>query len=226
MHTLESSSILRLSCELLSAHSALPVTDLVGYESLVQVILREGLDRLDGDFLEIGCFLGGGTAKLAALAERSGKSVWVIDVFDPDFDHTRNAAGEPMAGLYSRFLGCRTQADVFRLVTKPWANRIHTIQQDSMKAELPAETRLAFAFVDGNHDPAWVKNDFRLVWKHLLPGGWAAFHNYAGDLPEVTATLNSLLTQYSAEIDRVERIKEKWVLLVRKRTPRTEWKKL
>ena len=91
---------------------------------------------------------------------------------------------------------------------------------------MPEGTRLAFAFVDGNPDPASVRNDFHLVWKHLLAGGWAAFHHYAGDAPEVTTALNSLLTEYSAEIDRVERVKEQRVLLVRKRTPRTEWKKL
>jgi SAM-dependent methyltransferase len=226
MYTLESTSILWLNQKEQASQAPPPVTDLVGYESLLQLVRREKLDRLQGDFLEIGCFLGGGTAKLAALAEGAGKQVWVIDVFDPGFDQTRNTAGERMADLYSRFLDCRSQADVFRHVTKPWAKCIRLIQQDSMKARLPEGTRLAFAFVDGNHDPAWIRNDFQIVWKHLAAGGWAGFHDYAGDLPQVTDTLNSLLTEYSAEIDRVERIKDKWVLLVRKSVQRTEWKKL
>ncbi len=75
-------------------------------------------------------------------------------------------------------------------------------------------------------DPARVGQEFRQAWKRLPVGEWTAFRPYAGNLPEITKTLNSLLTEYSAEIDRVERIKEKWVLLVKKRTARTVWKKL
>src|ERR1700722_11723255 len=94
-------------------------TDLVGYEALVEFIRREGADQLPGDFLEIGCFLGGGTAKLARLAQATGKRVWVIDVFDPGFDVTANASGSQMADLYEEFLcGC-TQAEVFASVTRP-----------------------------------------------------------------------------------------------------------
>lgn len=45
------------------------VTDLVGYDAVMNSLRREGRDRMEGDLLEIGCFLGGGTAKLAQLAE-------------------------------------------------------------------------------------------------------------------------------------------------------------
>jgi SAM-dependent methyltransferase len=193
-------------------------TDLVGYESLVHLIRREGLDRMEGDFLEIGCFLGGGTAKLASLAEVSGKRVWVIDVFNPDFDHTRNESGDSMAALYHGILNSSSQEEIFREVTKPWAARIQVIKEDSMKAHLPEGARLAFGFTDGNHDPAWVRSDFRLVWRHLVPGGWAGFHDYGGDLPEVTATLDMMMQEYAGEIERVEKVTEKWLLLIKKRT--------
>jgi len=76
------------------------------------------------------------------------------------------------------------------------------------------------------YDPARIKHEFREAWKRLPPGEWAGFSPYAGNLPEVTTALNSLLTEFAAEIDRVERIKGKWILRVRKRTARTEWKKL
>src|SRR5436190_5130580 len=160
------------------------VTDLVGYDALVNFIRKEGVDRLEGDFLEIGCFLGGGTAKLAQLARITGKLVWVIDVFDPSFDHTANTNGDRMADLYHDYLQSSSQEVIFRTVTRPWADRIRVIKEDSRKASLPEGTRLAFAFGDGNHDPIWVKNDFQLIWSHLVPGGWAGFHDYGGDLPE------------------------------------------
>jgi SAM-dependent methyltransferase len=193
-------------------------TDLVGYESLVNLIQREGLDLIPGDFLEIGCFLGGGTAKLAKVAQASGKFVWVIDVFDPQFDRTRNTGGDSMAELYHGFLSTGNQEEIFRLVTRPWAASVRVIKEDSMKARLPEGTRLVFGFTDGNHDPVWVASDFRLVWSHLVAGGWAGFHDYGGDLPEVTDVLDKLMREHAGEIERIERIPEKWVLLIKKRT--------
>jgi len=192
-------------------------TDLAGYEALIERIEREGLNRIAGDFLEIGCFLGGGTAKLAKIAASAGKRVFVIDLFDPSFDVTANLSGERMADLYHRFLGGLTQEEVFRRVTAPWAHAIQVIRQDSMKVQFPAEFKLAFAFVDGNHDPAWVSSDFELVWRHLVPGGWAGFHDYRGDLPDVTAALDRKLAQHENEIGRVETVPGRWMLLVEKR---------
>lgn len=144
------------------------------------------------------------------------KSVWVIDVFDPSFDLTRNLAGNRMADLYRSMLCGRTQEEIFRQVTAPWSGSIHVLKVDSMKASLPDRLRFSFAFTDGNHSPEWVKSDFQLVWKRLAPGGWAGFHDYGGDLPEVTAALNSMMALHRAEIGRVERIADRWILLVQK----------
>ena len=80
-----------------TASPLLPQTDLVGYNSLIEFLTQYRIGQIDGDFLEIGCFLGGGTAKLAQLATALGKRVWVIDIFDPDFDETKNAGGQSMA---------------------------------------------------------------------------------------------------------------------------------
>ncbi len=110
------------------------VTDLVGYDALVTFMRREGVDRMQGDFLEIGCFLGGGTAKLARLAQATGKLVWVIDVFDPGFDHTANTNGDRMADLYHGYLQSSSQEAIFRAVTKPWADCIRVIKEDSRKS--------------------------------------------------------------------------------------------
>lgn len=193
------------------------VTDLTGYEVLVDLIRREGLDRGMGDFLEIGCFLGGGTAKLAKVASAAGKRVWVIDLFDPSFDVTKNMAGDRMADLYRRYLQGHTQEEIFKQVTARWSSSIQVIKQDSMKARFPDGLRFTFAFTDGHHDPAWVKSDFELVWRRLSPGGWAGFHDYGGDLPEVTAMLDSLMAKHADEITKVEKIADRWILLIQKR---------
>jgi SAM-dependent methyltransferase len=225
MFTLPSSTLLVLERAKAIPRTKVPVlpavTDLVGYDALVNFMRREEIDLMEGDFLEIGCFLGGGTAKLARLAQSTGKLVWVIDVFDPGFDHTANTKGDRMADLYHGYLQSSSQEEIFRAVTKPWAECIRVIKEDSRKASLPDGTRLAFAFGDGNHDPIWVENDFRLIWRHLLPGGWAGFHDYGGDLPEVTATLDAMMRGHASEIERIETMKERWVLLVKKRSNST-----
>jgi hypothetical protein len=50
----------------------------------------------------------------------------------------------------------------------------------------------------------------------FLPGGWAGFHEYGGDLPDVTEALDSMMRDHASEIERVEMMKERWVLLVQK----------
>ena len=201
-----------------AAPVAIPeVTDLAGYDALLALIEREGLARRPGDFLEIGCLLGGGTAKLAKLAASVGKQVWVVDVFDPSFDVTKNLAGDRMSDLYRDYLRAQTQEQVFRQVTAPWAGSIQVLKQDSMKVRFPDGLRFVFAFVDGHHDPKWVRSDFATVWKRLHAGGWAGFHDYGGDLPEVTAALDSMLAQHAAQIGRVEKIQDRLILLVEKK---------
>jgi hypothetical protein len=122
-----------------------------------------------------------------------------------------------MADLYREHLHGCTQEEVFRRVTAPWAGSIQVLKHDSMKVRLPDGLRFTFAFADGNHDPRWVENDFALIWRRLEPGGWAGFHDYGGDLPEVTAMLDSMMARHAGEIRRVEKIADRWILLIEKR---------
>jgi hypothetical protein len=144
------------------------------------------------------------------------KRFYVVDIFDPNFDETRNAGGQSMAEYYAAYLQGASQEEIFEIVTGPWAESIQVIKEDSRKVHFPPQTRFAFAFVDGNHDPVWVENDFRLVWDHLTPGGWAGFHDYGGDLPQVTSLLDRMLQEYAEEINVVETLPGKWLLLVQK----------
>ena len=51
--------------------------DFVGYEVLIDFIEERALCELPGDLIEIGAFMGGGTAKLARFALIS-LGVWFI----------------------------------------------------------------------------------------------------------------------------------------------------
>jgi hypothetical protein len=50
------------------------------------------------------------------------------------------------------------------------------------------------------------------------PGGRAGFHDYGGDLPKVTAALDSMMRGHASENERVEMMKQRWGLLVQKRS--------
>jgi hypothetical protein len=178
-------------------------SDRVGYEVLLDELERHQIARIDGDILEIGALLGGGTAKLCGWAERNcpAKRVIAVDVFDPHFDPTATAAGWAMAKLYSAWIDGRDQRAVFDEVTRGCRNLV-VVAGDSTTVELPTE-QLAFAFIDGSHVSANVRTDFETAWSLLAPQGIAAFHDYGGDLPDLTSTLHECIGVHAGEIARV-----------------------
>jgi hypothetical protein len=180
-----------------------PWSDWVGYERLLDEIASRGIHRVQGDVLEIGALLGGGTVKLCRWFARNAaeKRVITVDVFDPGFDPTTTVAGWAMGDLYARSVGERDQRAVFDELTGDCANLV-VVAGDSTEVDIPTE-RLAFAFVDGSHVPEVVRSDFELVWARLAPGGVAAFHDYGGDLPGVTRTLHRCVGDHADEIARV-----------------------
>lgn len=180
-----------------------PWSDWTGYEVLLEEIERHGLDEVEGDVLEIGPLLGGGTAKLCGwFAVKTGnKRVVSVDIFDPTTDLTTTSEGWPMSDLYSELLAGRDQRTVFDEVTRHCVN-LDVVVGDSSTVQLPVE-RLAFAFVDGNHAASHVQKDFERTWERLSPGGIVAFHDYGEDLPSVTRTLHEAIGRHATEISRV-----------------------
>src|SRR5579884_3822394 len=180
-----------------------PWADSVGYELLLEEIESHALGHVEGDVLEIGVLLGGGTAKLCGwfASHSADKRVIAVDVFDPAFDPTTTAQGWTMSELYAHLIGDRDQRAIFDEVTRGYANLV-VVAGDSTSVQIPTD-RLAFAFVDGSHVPDDVRSDFELVWKRLTSGGIAAFHDYGGDLPEVTHTLHRCIGSHAEEIARL-----------------------
>ena len=191
--------------------------DFVGYEVLIDFMKERALHELEGDIVEIGAFLGGGTVKLARFAQKYGKRVFAIDIFDPRCDRTRDLSGTRMCDIYQAFLQGRSQLEVYRETTRGLDN-IVTLDKDSKEVEFPQEQRFIFGFIDGNHQPDYVRNDFYLVWRNLVPGGSVGFHDYDFDLPEVTEAVDGLIGEHKDEISEVHEIKEKHIVLLTKKT--------
>lgn len=198
------------------------VIDFIGYEVLLDFIKEKALYKLDGDLIEIGSYVGGGTVKLARFARKYHKKVYAVDLFDPSADETETPEGVKMSDVYEEFLEGRSQFEVYQEATHGFEN-IVTIKDDSKKVRFPRGQRFVFGFIDGNHHPEYVQNDFYVIWENLVPGGVLGFHDYNFELPEVTKAINSLMAEHAAEISGTHEIKDKHIVLLtkgEKTTPR------
>ena len=123
-----------------------------------------------------------------------------------------------MARIYADMLkrfGNRDQRTIFQKVTAGCDN-IQVIACDSMHLELPTN-RVAFAFIDGNHDPEYVRNDFGKIWPKVVPGGMIAFNDYGGNLPQTTSAIDGLIKDNREEIAEYVRIPSKTLIFLRRR---------
>lgn len=189
------------------------------YDVIVNHLKAHNVEQVPGDALEIGALFGEGTKVLSAyLSQTPEKTLYVLDVFNLKFDETQTENGVVMSSLYTGWLkqrNFRSQAQAFAFNTQGLRN-IQTIICDSKEAMIPAE-RLSFSFIDGNHSPDYVENDFNLVWDKTSPGGVVAFHDYKGDLPDVTQKIDELVQRKADEISAFHVPGKFWLCFVHKR---------
>jgi predicted O-methyltransferase YrrM len=187
--------------------------DFVGYEFLIDFIKRWALCELEGDIVEIGAYMGKGTAKLARFAQRYTKRVYAIDVFDPNLDKTSSRNGIKAGDVYEAFLQGRSMLQAYQESTRGLDN-IVTIREDSKKVTFPPAQRFMFGFIDGCHQRAYVENDFHVIWPHLVSGGALGFHDYRfDDWPEVTEAADKLIRAHKREISEAYEVEGKYNIL-------------
>jgi len=187
--------------------------DFVGYEVLIDFIKQRALYELEGDIIEIGAYMGRGTAKLAKFAQKYSKRVYAIDVFNPSLDKTLSRSGIKAGDVYEAFLQGRSMLEAYQESTQGLDNII-TIREDSTKISFPKQQRFMFGFIDGCHQQAYVENDFHVIWPHLVSGGALGFHDYKfDDWPEVTEAVNKLLDRHKKEISEAYEIEGKYNIL-------------
>ena len=203
--------VIRVSGKILSFED--DPDDFVGYEVLIDFIEQRGLHKLEGDIIEIGAYMGRGTAKLAGFARRHSKKVYAIDVFDPGLDKTMSKSGIKAGDVYEAFLQGRSMLEAYQKSTRGFDN-IVTIREDSKKISFPEEQRFIFGFIDGCHQQAYVENDFYVIWPHLVSGGILGFHDYKfDDWPEVTKATDKLIHAHKREISEAYEIEGKYNIL-------------
>ncbi len=179
----------------------------VGYENLIRFIEDRQLQRLDGDIIEIGAYMGGGTVKLARFARKYHKKVFAVDTFDPGVDLTVGRGGVTAGEVYQAFLEGPSMFEVYEKTTAGLDN-IVTIRKDSRYLAFPREQRFFFGFVDGCHQRSYVENDFAVIWPQLVSGGAIGFHDYKfDDWPEVTPAVDQIVSDHRSEIVAIEEIR-------------------
>ena len=187
--------------------------DFVGYEILIDFIKQRALHKLEGDIIEIGAYMGRGTAKLAKFAQRYGKMVYAIDVFDPSLDKTISKSGIKAGDVYEAFLRDRSMLEAYQESTRGFDN-IVTIREDSKEVSFPEEQKFIFGFIDGCHQQSYVENDFNVIWPHLVSGGALGFHDYKfEDWPEITEAAEKLIHEHKREIAEAYEIEGKYNIL-------------
>lgn len=187
-----------------------PHTDLSNYDHVVDTLLAPEQRAVEGDWLEIGVFLGGGTYKLCNALGRIApkRKVIAVDIFARGTDATQAEDGRSMDEIYERHLEYISgqlgtspdQEAIFRRVTAGCQN-LEVVIGDSKTVELPTD-KLSFAYIDGNHAADYVRSDFERAWELLVPGGIIALDDYAHAIPEVTLTIHELVGAHASEIER------------------------
>lgn len=116
-----------------------------------------------GGVLEIGSYLGASSASLAeGIRRKSGSGyVYCIDTWQND------AMSE----------GKRETLDLFLQNTRPWNDRIRTIQGDSRTVDLPDIQAADLVFIDGDHSYQGAKSDADRFAPLVREGGLLAFHD-------------------------------------------------
>ena len=205
---------LKLFEEIISSKLGLK-SDFVGYETLIDYLDSNNVSKIPGDFMEIGAFMGGGTKKLAQYAKKINRKVYVLDIFDPNFDKTLNERGESMSSIYNKFLGGSNLKERFYQNIEGESN-VEVYAFDSKKVSLPRDISLCFSFIDGNHDPSYTEHDFEIAWDKTVAGGIVMLHDYGGDLPQVTQAIQKIIGEHSDEISKLKTIPNKCLISIHK----------
>lgn len=180
--------------------------DFVGYENLITYLENNALHKFEGDLVEIGAFMGGGTVKLAQYAKKHARKLYVIDIFEPVHDQTISKSGETACSVYEAFLEGKSMYEVYSRATRDFDNII-TIRKDSKTVNFDGRQKFMFAFIDGCHQESYVMSDFRLIWPHIVSGGILGFHDYEyDDWPEVTVAVKQILNECQTEIHSMTEI--------------------
>ena len=161
--------------------------------------LATGALKIEGDFVELGCYKGDTSLMLAGLivensVEKSAKKLWIYDSFEGLPEKSRrdiSALGmDFQAGVLSvtkrevkeRFLRANMPVP---MIKKGWFSEL-------TEKDLPE--KIAFAFLDGDLYES-IRDSLKLVETKMITNGTIVIHDYNNPaLPGVAKAVNEWLT--------------------------------
>ena len=169
--------------------------------------------KLPGDVLELGSWLGFGTAKLATLAGPSGKVVHTSDLFPVDFGSPTRSPYGTVRRYVNLYRGL-TQRQVFDLNTAGHSN-IEVHVGNVMDLTFPSEQRFVCSLIDSDHSYEAVCRCLELVWPHTTPGGLTFLSSYGNpDYPGVKKAADEFIAANSDDILSVRRKRQRRIIVV------------
>ncbi len=131
---------------------------------LEQRVLCDLIKTVPGKWvIEIGCFQGNTTVKLAEVCAAVGKKLWCIDPWNGKQDLSDDE-------VYQTFLDR----------TRPYHDHMHITRDGSQETALVSDITAScgLVVVDGDHSYEGCKSDLVRFWPLVLPGGAIAVHDY------------------------------------------------
>lgn len=149
---------------------------------IVRELNRTLADNIEGDIVELGCYVGTTSVFLAQNIAGSGRALWLYDSFAGLPEKT----SEDVAALGNEFRGGELYASRAVLERNLKQRNFKNLQIHIKKAwfselrsdDLPDE--IAFAFLDGDFY-ASINDSFRVVWPKLTAGGTVIVDDYANE---------------------------------------------
>ena len=153
--------------------------------------------KMEGDFVELGCYKGDTSLLLAEVLKDSDKKLWIYDSFEglPEKTESDESAlgvdfkkGELVITkreVKQRFLKANLPVPVIK---KAWFSDLKT-------EDLPEE--IAFAFLDGDFYES-IKDSLKLVIPKMVEDGALVIHDYSNPaLPGVRKAVDEFVTSKS-----------------------------
>lgn len=173
-------------------------------ESEIIIILRElgqvMASRVEGDVVELGCYVGTTSVFLAEAIQKSSKKLYCYDSFEGLPEKT-GQDNSPAGDQFKKGELLATKKQFTQNFKK--ANLPMPIVKKAWFSELTPENlpnNIAFAFLDGDYYQS-IKDSLKLVWPRLTKGAVVVVDDYASEaLPGAARAVNEWLKTHSAKL--------------------------